>query len=187
MEDEKLLALLRKDPEAGMERLMDQYAGLVYAVVRGRLPASLCVSTDAEDCVADVFSAFYTRLSDYDPSLSGIRTYLCVLARNIAADCVRKRGKQGEAIPLDDEACLLQLADSAPVEECAAEEELRKEVFAAIRALGKPDADILLRKFYLSQSSKEIADALGLTVSNVDTRTHRALNKLRGLFGGSRS
>mgnify|MGYP003293421184 CR=1 FL=1 len=34
------------------------------------------------------------------------------------------------------------------------------------------------------KSIVEIADALKLTVSNVDTRTHRALNKLRKLFGG---
>ena len=35
------------------------------------------------------------------------------------------------------------------------------------------------------QSSKDIAKAVGLTVSNVDTRTHRALNKLRKMFGGN--
>ena len=53
MEDTKLLRLLHKDPNAGMEQLMNQYAGLVYAVVRGRLADSLYVSSDIEDCVAD--------------------------------------------------------------------------------------------------------------------------------------
>ncbi len=37
MEDGKLLRLLHKDPNAGMEQLMNQYTGLVYAVVRGKL------------------------------------------------------------------------------------------------------------------------------------------------------
>ena len=37
MDDVKLLKLLRKDPNRGIEFIMDEYAGLVYAVVRGRL------------------------------------------------------------------------------------------------------------------------------------------------------
>ena len=40
MEDNKLLRLLHKDPNAGMEQLMNQYTGLVYAVVRSKLDGS---------------------------------------------------------------------------------------------------------------------------------------------------
>ena len=63
MEDSRLLRLLHKDPSKGMERLMDQYAGLVYAVVKARLTQSFYISSDIEDCVADVFSEFYENLS----------------------------------------------------------------------------------------------------------------------------
>lgn len=52
-----------------------------------------------------------------------------------------------------------------------------------LRLLHK-DSSIIIRKYYFGESSKKIADALNLTVSNVDTRMHRALNKLRKLFGG---
>ena len=45
---------------------------------------------------------------------------------------------------------------------------------------------ILLRKYYFSDSSKEIAASLNLTVSAVDTRAHRAILKLRSIFGGER-
>ena len=40
MEDRKLLRLLHKDPSAGMEQLMNQYAGLIYAVDKGKLAES---------------------------------------------------------------------------------------------------------------------------------------------------
>ena len=50
--------------------------------------------------------------------------------------------------------------------------------------MGHPDSDILFRKYYLGQSSKFIATKLNLTVSNVNTRAHRAVRKLRGKFGG---
>lgn len=37
MEDGLLLRLLHQDPNVGMELFMDQYAGLFYVVVKGRL------------------------------------------------------------------------------------------------------------------------------------------------------
>lgn len=183
MEDSKLLRLLRKDPSAGMEQLMNQYAGLIYAVVRGRLEGASYVSTDIEDCVAEVFCEFYASLEAYDSNLSSVKTYLCVLARNNATDLLRKRARQYGKVSLDGE---LQVADDIDLESELAESELRREVFSAVKSLGEPDTSILIRKYYLGESSKEIADALKLSVSNVDTRTHRALNKLRELFGGKK-
>lgn len=184
MEDLKLLRLLHKDPSAGMEKLMEQYAGLVYAVVKGRLDSSFCVSSDTEDCVADVFSEFYTDLSKYDPKISSIKSYLCVLARNNATDVLRRREKQRGDISLDDEESLLQIADEVTLDSELAEDELREEVLSAVKSLGEPDTAIIMRKYYLGQSSKEIASSLGMTVANVDTRTHRALARLRQMLGG---
>lgn len=181
MDDIKLLKLLHKDPNAGMEQLMNRYAGLLYAVVKGKLAESGCISSDIEDCVADVFSEFYASLDTFDPKISSIKSYLCVMARYHAADILRKCVKDSGNIPIHDEAQCLRLTDhDAEAEDDA----LRREVLAAVKALGEPDASIMIRKFYLGQSSREIADALHLTVSNVDTRTHRAINKLRIFLGG---
>ena len=184
MEDNKLLRLLHKDPNTGMEQLMNQYTGLVYAVVKSKLDDSYYVSSDIEDCVADVFSKFYVELSDYDPKISSIKTYLCVIARNQAINVSKRRNLEG-GISLDYEQSLLQVADDVIIDSELAEDELRREVIKAVEDLGEPDSNIIFRKFYYGESSKNIAKAVGLTVSNVDTRTHRALNKLRKLFGGN--
>ena len=108
------------------------------------------------------------------------------MARNNATDVLRKRARQQNDVSLDDSDSFLPIADDVTLESELTEEELRREVFAAVKALGEPDANILIRKYYMGESSKEIADALTLTVANVDTRTHRALNKLRKLFGGDK-
>ena len=184
MEDSKLLRLLHKDSSVGMEQLINQYAGLVYAVVKGKLSESFCISTDIEDCVADVFCEFYAGLEKYDESRSSIKSYLCVLARYKAIDVARKRGRQQCIASLDDKDSLLQVADGVMLEADFVDDELRREVLNAVKELGEPDSSIIIRKYYFGESSKEIADALNLTVSNVDTRMHRALNKLRKLFGG---
>ena len=184
MEDKKLLKLLYKDPSAGMEQLMDQYGALIHAVIKGKLSESYYVSSDIEDCMADVFSEFYTDLGKFDPKVSSIKSYLCVLARNHAVDVVRKRGKQRGFVSIDDEEYLLQIPDDSTVDSALEEEELRKSVFAWVKSLGEPDSSIIIRKYYFGESSKQIAEALKLTVSNVDTRTNRALTKLRKMYGG---
>ncbi len=184
MEDGKLLRLLHKDPNAGMEQLLNQYTGLVYAVVKGKLDNSYYVSSDIEDCVAEVFCKFYTELSDYDPSRSSIKSYLCVIARNHAINVAKKRSFEG-SLSLDDEQSLLQVADDLMIDSELADEELRRAVIKAVEDLGEPDSSIIFRKYYYGESSKAIAKAVGLTVSNVDTRTHRALSKLRKQFGGN--
>ena len=124
-------------------------------------------------------------MADYDPAISSIKSYLCVIARNHAINIAKKRSLM-ESVSLDDEASLFQVADDVIIDSELAEDELRREVIQAVENLGEPDASILFRKFYYGESSKDIAQAVGLTVSNVDTRTHRALNRLRKMFGGNK-
>ena len=84
--------------------------------------------------------------------------------------------------PLDDE--FVEIPDGGNFENELAKKELFSAVLREIEALGEPDSQILFRKYYLAQSSKHIAEQMNLSVSNVDTRAHRALVKLRTKFGG---
>ena len=184
MDDIRLLKLLRRDPDAGMQKLMDMYSGLLYAVAKSKLADRACLSTDVEDVVADTFSEFYLELDKYDPELSSIRSYLCIIARNNAVDLLRKNCEAMNSVRVDDEEEVLQIADDYLIETDLIDEELRRETAAAIKSLGEPDTEIIFRKFYLAQSSKAISEKLGLSVANVDTRTHRAITKLRMILGG---
>ena len=67
MTDAKMSELLHKDPNKGMNLLMNKYAGLIYATVKHVLAYSACNSSDIEDCVADTFSEFYLDFSSFDP------------------------------------------------------------------------------------------------------------------------
>lgn len=176
MDDQTLLRLLRRDPEEGMKQLMDRYSGLVYAVIRARLSDAPVYSTDPDECAADTFLKFYSVLDSYDPKKSSLATYLGVIARRTAANKARERFRT--ATDPDGEDALTELPDEEEADRQA--ERLLREV----RQLDRPDSDILFRKYYLGQTSAQIAAALGLTVSNVDTRTHRAIQKLKEKLGG---
>ena len=185
MEDQKLLHLLREKPNEGLRQLIDRYGGLLYTVVRARLTGHDHLSSDVEECVADTVSSFYTHLDRYDPEIATIKTYLCVMARNRAVDLLRKNGNYKNAI--EAEYLDIQFSNGETPNGILEEKELRQAVFSAILSLQEPDSSILIRKFYLAESSKEIADALGLTASTVDTRANRALQKLKKQFGGNNS
>ncbi len=184
MQDGELLKKLHKNPDTGMKLLIDQYAGLVYAVVRSKLPAAVFSAADIEICVADAFSEFYCDLSKYNPAAGSIKSWLCIIAKHNALDYVRRYYKEADMVSLDDEASHVEYGHSCSLEGDFEDKWVRMELMKCIKNLGEPDCEIIVRKFYLSQSSKEIADRLNMTVSNVDTRTHRAIKKLREAFGG---
>lgn len=184
MHDDALYQILHQDPDAGMKILIDQYAGLVSAVVQSKLSPCVFCAADIEHCIADVFSEFYCDLDKYDPKRSSIRAWLCVIAKHNALDRLRNYYSNAGAVSLDDGGSRAQPADNFSIEEDLEDRDTRSALIKAVKNLGEPDREILIRKFYLAQSSKEIADKLKMTVSNVDTRTHRAIQKLREQFGG---
>ncbi|MBQ7364550.1 MAG: sigma-70 family RNA polymerase sigma factor [Clostridia bacterium] len=173
MQDRELLQLLESDAERGMAVLIDCYAGLVYAVIKAKLAPRY--PADIEATVADTFSDFYLALPQFDPSRGSIRAYLCTIARHNAIDFLRQ---QNGLLPLEE-------AHLSEISTDDADKSAREDLLQAIRSMESPDREILLRKYYLGESSKAIAKALKMTPSAVDTRAHRAIQKLKKQFGGS--
>lgn len=177
MKDEKLLSLLKREPESGMQRLVEEYGGLVTAVIRSRLSGSTFCPADVEDCAAQTFAEFYFGVDSVNPAKCGIKGLLCVIAKRNALDMLRRFYTRREEVPLTEAEAIS--ADGGTPESALVETEDRAALIAAVRALGHPDSDIIIRKYFLGQSSAEIAKKLKLSTSNVDTRTHRAIKKLQ--------
>jgi RNA polymerase sigma-70 factor (ECF subfamily) len=183
MNDNALIRLIRRSPEKGLSALMDEYLGLVHSLIRGRLNGPE-FREDVEEAVADVFIDFYKGIGSFDPEKGSVKGYLCAIARRRAGNVYKRKLREGSLLSLDDETAADGFAESASFEEELIRGEQRKVLFSAINALGTPDREIIIRKYYLGEPSKAIAERLGLSVSAVDTRTHRALKKLRNELGG---
>ncbi len=182
MDDTTLLELLKTNPNVGMEQLINQYSALIYTVIKNKI-CDVCISSEVEECVADVFSEFYIGLSNYNSEKSSIKAYLCAIANHKSVDIYKSRRKQIDNVSLDDDETRFQLGDGENVEKDLLENEQRRNILKAVKSLGEPDSSIVFLKFYFGESSKEIGRRLGLSVSNVDTRTHRALKKLKEMLG----
>lgn len=181
MDDATLIELLRRDPERGFGELTSLYAGLVYAVVRAKL-AGTCPEADIEDCAAETFADFYRMSSGFDTERGSIRALLASIARRRAVNLYRRAMREKAHLtpsPAEDEA---ERAPS-PAEQAEAAEQ-RRALLGEIKALGEPDREIIIRKYYLAESTKFIAKKLGMKPSAVDTRAHRAVMKLKNRLGG---
>ena len=127
----------------------------------------------AEDVTAQAFERAYRKRRAYRPGRGSPEQWLFGIARNAALDELRRR-KRSASLEADPEDV------GAPPAEDQVELSLRREVVrAAMDALDGHERDIVALKFMGGLSNPEIARVLGTTDSNVGTRLHRTITKLR--------
>jgi len=172
MKDRELTRLLQAHPEEGLEAAMLEYAPLVKGILCRILPQNPC---DREECMADVFVALWRSAAKLETTRTPLRPWLAVAARNRAIDCYNALRRR-ETVTLDD-GLVETLGELAEFDRATTED--ADLVGALVAAMTPPDRDIFLRKYYLLQSGKEIAAALGMSKSAVQRRINNIRNRAR--------
>jgi RNA polymerase sigma-70 factor, ECF subfamily len=153
----------------GFAELYERAFPRVYAYVASLLRDR----SAAEDVTAQAFERAYRKRRSYRPARGSMDAWLFGIARNAALDELRKR-KRRAVLETDPE------DDASPSPEDQAELALRREtVRAALRSLDGQERDLIALKFAGGLSNGEIAGVLGVSESNVGTRLHRTITKLR--------
>lgn len=184
LKDEKILRLLRKDNEAGMDFLIESYGSLVKYIVSTKI-SSVCNEQDIEECVADVFVDFYLKLEEIDLKKGSIKGYLSLVARRRGIDKFNATIKKMNHVGDYEEEFYNSIPDNAPGPESVVElDETKSFLLKEVERLGEPDSEILFRRYYLDQSIKEIADAIHMNGPAVSKRISRALDKLKNQMEG---
>lgn len=158
------------DPDTGLRWAMREHAALVRGILRRVLPGK---DRDVEECMSDVFVSLWRHAGRLYEMEVPVRAWLIVTARNTGINRYRALGRR-EELPLTEE--LLQTLTELPADP---DSDAAEQVSALVAAMEPPDREIFLRKYYLLQSGREIAAALGLSVANVNTRLSRGRERLR--------
>jgi RNA polymerase sigma-70 factor (ECF subfamily) len=177
MTDEKLIDVLNTDSKIGLEQLMNDYIGLVYTIAYSKLH-TVCTKEDIEELVSDIFFEFYRGINSLEASKGSVKGCLSVLAKRRSIDAFRK-SRNRKYILLDDESFSDDIAGNENVEQNLLRNESNIELIKAINALGEPDSEIIIRKYYFEQSNKQIAEELKIKSNTVAKKASRGLNKLR--------
>ena len=170
--DAQLLWLLQADADAGLRAAMQAFAPLVKSICLRVLPGR---PDDVEECVADTFVALWRRAAALAAGAAPLRPWLAVTARNKAINRYH-RLRRSAAVTLDD-GLAETLGELAAFDRAASDAE--DTVGALVAAMGPPDREIFLRRYYLLQPVKQIAAALGMSVPAVNTRLSRGRDRLR--------
>jgi RNA polymerase sigma-70 factor (ECF subfamily) len=158
----------RSSADAEFERLYRSSRDDVYAYVATLLRDRFA----AEDVTALAFERAYRRRGGFRASRGSARAWLFGIARNAALDELRRRGRAGG------------VAEQAAVVEDGsgdvAETGLRRVVLrAALESLAPRERELVALKFFAGLTNAELASVIGTSETNVGTRLHRVIGKLR--------
>lgn len=184
LSDSEIIKLLIDSPEKGLEKMMNNYIGLVYTIVYSKL-SNTCTKEDIEECVSDVFYDIYKNYGSIDLKKGSIKAYISVIAKRKAIDIFRRSNKEFiQSFSIDDMDYDSLDAKNSNVETAVIDSETKDTLIKEIKALGEPDSEIIIRKYYFGQSTRLIARTLKLKENTVDKKVSRGLNKLKQSLGG---
>ena len=173
LNEESVLEAIKNRDEAAIARVIRAYSRLLWSVA-GAVLRNIGSEQDAEECVADAFITLWEHPEKFDPARGRLKTWLAMVARSRALDRCREIAKRS-TVSLEETV----LTDQMGLVDGIVRQETVRVLLAAIDALGEPDREILLRRYYYDQKPREIALALDLTVKQVGNHLYRTKRKLR--------
>ena len=183
-DDTDLIERLKAGDEEALEAIFNRYSAKLYNVAQ-RILGEV---TDAEEVIQDVFWTAFRKAKSFRGSAQ-FSTWLYRLTINAALGKIRRSKKNKEIeyeeylpkFQKDGHHSVRPVIDwSDTLDEKYAERELQQLMNDALNQLKPVDKSAVVLSDMEGMSDKEIAVMLGLTVSAVKTRLHRARLFLRG-------
>jgi len=161
---------------AAFEELYRRYGRSAYGVAL-RVTAQDLI---AQEVVQEAFLALWRAPEAYDPSRGAFRTFFLSLVHHRAVDAVRREERMRRRA--DRAANLEPATGEDPAEDVVEDAYLavrRKEVREALAGLPADQRRALEMAYFGGMTQVKIAEALGIPVGTVKTRTLAAMRKLR--------
>ena len=174
-EDEKIIELFFERSEQGIRELDKKYGRvchkLAYNIVNSR--------QDAEECVNDAYLGAWNAIPPARPD--PLLTYICKIVRNISLKiyyrkAAAKRNSTYTIAMEEIEACI---ADPNTVEAEIAARELAHIIEGFLDTLTVKNRVIFIRRYWFSDSCRDIAQFMGLTEKNISVRLTRIREKMK--------
>lgn len=170
MEDVRFDACMKKMREGdkeGLKEIYDGYAAYIWSVVYGIVQNK----ENAEDITSDFFIKLWEKADSYRPG-GGHRTYITVMAKNMAVDHIRKYHRE-------------ETMEIAYLEEGTKESQPEQQVISrmtveeALKMLNDKERQIINLKIMGDLTFQEISRVIKQPMGTVTWRYQNALAKLR--------
>lgn len=166
-----LLQRLHNEDQSVISDLYDLYSGVVYSIA-----VRIVKSSDVASMVLqDTFCKVWKYRLNYDPTKSGLFTWIISIARNTAIDATRNQLYKTNANLLDLDKANRKAAQEDSSYDCIGVPELLKKM--------NEKHVTLLHKYYLQgYTHSEIVQELGIPLGTIKTRLRSAIRELRRIL-----
>lgn len=175
IEDEKIIGLFFEHSEHAIRELDIKYgkvcSKLSYNIVNDRL--------DAEECVNDAYLGAWNAIPPAQPT--PLLAYICRIVRNISLKIYYRKGtaKRNSHYTIAMEEIEDCIADLNTVETEIEARELARIIESFLDTLTVENRVIFMRRYWFSDSYKDIAGFVGLTEKNISVRLTRIRKKMK--------
>ncbi|MBQ3601666.1 MAG: sigma-70 family RNA polymerase sigma factor [Lachnospiraceae bacterium] len=178
MRDKKIVKLIENRDEEGLRALTEKYEKLLVYIATGILGNN---NEDIEECVNDTYMKVWKHIDAFDFERASFKTYLSVIVRNTAINRLRKISRMEGTAQREELAELAaEYVDHRQNVERTMEQKENMQVLGKIiGSLKKKEREMVLRRYYYFQSSKEIAFHMGMTVNAVDSKLSRLRKQMK--------
>ncbi len=146
-----------------------------YSYVYNYVFMRLLHRENTEDIVSTVFTKAMTHYDSYDSSRSGIRTWLCNIARNTITDFYRLRANQPHA-DIDE-----IMEPGTEDEYDLLKESINQQLYRILQHLSPQEREFLNLRYGMQLGNDEIGEIYHINSKAVSERYRRLLKKCRDI------
>ena len=175
IDDEKIIELFFERSEQGIRELDMKYGkichNLSYNIVNSR--------QDAEECVNDAYLGAWNAIPPVRPN--PLLSYIVKIVRNISLKIYwrKEAAKRSIHYTIGLEEIETYVADTHTVEAEIEAKELARIIESFLDTLTTENRVIFMRRYWFSDSYKDIAEVVGLSEKNVSVRLTRIREKMK--------
>ncbi len=174
--DEELVLAVLSGKKKYYRELVNRYQRKLLLYLHHLIGAS----DEAEDLLQNVFVKVYEHLKDFDQDRK-FSSWIYRIAHNEAVNYLKKKSRR-RLVAWEDIVSSKDKLDTADdkdtPEETWMKEEVRSEVDKALSRLPKKYKEVLVLKYFLGKSYREMSDITGRPQNTVATLLNRAKKKL---------
>ena len=172
--EEELIAVLRRHRADGVAMLYDRYAAALFGVLYRLLHSREL----AEDALQETFVKIWSGFGSYDVSRGRLFTWMVNIARNVALDRIKSKDYRN-TLKNQEIGGLVSVVEA---QTALGEDSDHIGLHEIVQTLKPEQEEVIELIYFQGYTQAEASDKLGIPLGTVKTRVRAAISSIRKLF-----
>ncbi|MGL5149917.1 MAG: sigma-70 family RNA polymerase sigma factor [Clostridium sp.] len=175
IDDTNYIHQLKKSNTDALDYVIKNYGNLIFRVCYKYLNNREL----SEECLNDVIFKIWVNANNFSHSDEKFKSWICSIAKFTAIDMIRKESKINSISIDDNETVINDVSGGNDTLDLVISKENYSDFLLKLSFLREIDRQIIIQRFYLQKSLKEIGLLYNLDPKTVFTKISRAREKLK--------